>query len=104
MADDTPGVIEALRRLRNTRYHDRPVSLYGGMVELPLIVTSDDGARWFADRDFLTGGCLWAERDADLRADTERLAHVIPSSHGSAPLMPNDRAAGRAPLVASQND
>jgi hypothetical protein len=38
-------VIEALGRLRNTRDRDRPVSLYGGMVELPLIATRDDGAR-----------------------------------------------------------
>lgn len=80
VADDTPGVIEELRCLRNTRYHDRPVSLYGGMVELPLIVTRDDGARWFADRDFLTGGRLWAERDADFRADTQRLARELPDN------------------------
>ena len=56
VADDTPAVIEELKRLRNTRYHDRPVSLYGGMVELPLIVTREDGASWFSDRDVLTGG------------------------------------------------
>ena len=80
VADDTPGVIEELRRLRNTRYHDRPVSLYGGMVELPLIVTRDDGARWFVDRDLLTGDRLWAERDADLRADTGRLARELPDN------------------------
>jgi hypothetical protein len=35
VADDTPAVMEELKRLRNTRYHDRPVSLYGGMVDLP---------------------------------------------------------------------
>ena len=80
VADDTPGVIEELGRLRNTRYHDRPVSLYGGMVELPLIVTRDDGARWFADRDLLTSGRLWAERDADLRVDTQRLARELPDN------------------------
>ena len=80
MADDTPGVIDELGRLRNTRYHDRPVSLYGGMVELPLIVTRDDGARWFADRDLLTSGRLWAERDADLRVDTQRLARELPDN------------------------
>ena len=56
VADDTPAVIEELKRLRNTRYHDRPVSLYGGMVELPLIVTREDGASWFSDRDVLTDG------------------------------------------------
>ena len=84
VADDTPGVIDALGRLRNTRYHDRPVSLYGGMVELPLIVTRDDGARWFADRDLLTSGRLWAERDADLRVDTQRLARELPDNRSEA--------------------
>lgn len=73
-------MIEELRRLGNTRYHGRPVSLYGGMVELPLIVTRDDGARWFADRDLLTSGRLWAERDADLRGDTQRLARELPDN------------------------
>ncbi len=80
VADDTPGVIHELRRLRNTRYHDHPVSLYGGMVELPLIVTRGDGARWFADRDLMTSGRLWAERDAELRTDTERLARELPDN------------------------
>ena len=47
VADDTPAVIEELKRLRNIRYHDRPVSLYGGMVDLPLIVTRPDEVSWF---------------------------------------------------------
>jgi hypothetical protein len=50
------------------------------MVELPLIVTRDDGGRWFADRDLLTSGRLWAERDADLRVDTQRLARELPDT------------------------
>jgi len=37
-------VIEQLRQLRNVRYHDQRVSLYGGMVDLPLVVTRPDGA------------------------------------------------------------
>jgi hypothetical protein len=43
------------------------VSLYGGMVHLPLIVTRDDGARFFepAIRDALLGGKLWIEADAE---------------------------------------
>ena len=45
--DDTPAVTQELRALRNTRYHDQRVSLYGGMVDLPLIVTRPDGVRWF---------------------------------------------------------
>ena len=47
VADDTPGVVDELRKLANLRYHGHPVSIYGGMVELPLIVSRADGARWF---------------------------------------------------------
>lgn len=67
VANDTLAVIEELRKLRNTRYHDRPVSIYGGMVDLPLIVTRDDGARYFDHtvRASLTGGRFWCEFDAE---------------------------------------
>jgi hypothetical protein len=62
--DDLPGVIRELRLLRNTRYHDKPVSLYGGMVELPLIVTRDDDQTWFTEADMapLDEQC-WVEFD-----------------------------------------
>lgn len=64
---DTLGVVEELRKLRNVRYHDRPVSIYGGMVELPLVVRRDDGARWFEPRvrEQLIEGRSWAEFDAE---------------------------------------
>jgi hypothetical protein len=64
--DDTVQVIAELGKLRNTAYHDQPVSLYGGMVNLPLIVTRDDGARFFAleERKALLDGWYWAEEDA----------------------------------------
>ena len=64
--DDTVQVIAELGKLRNTAYHDQPVSLYGGMVNLPLIVTRDDGARFFApeERKALLEGRYWAEEDA----------------------------------------
>jgi hypothetical protein len=67
IADDTPAVVDELAKLRNVRYHGRPVSIYGGMVDLPLIVTRDDDARYFeADvRERLTGGRFWAEFDAE---------------------------------------
>lgn len=67
VADDTVGVVAELKKLRNTRYSDRPVSIYGGMVELPLIVTRDDGARYFeADvRERLIDGRFWAEFDTE---------------------------------------
>ncbi|MCL7983509.1 MAG: hypothetical protein M8862_13365, partial [marine benthic group bacterium] len=74
VAADPPATIEELKRLRNVRYHDRPVSLYGGIVDLPLIVTRDDGARWFADIGALTEGRRWAVRDAELKGETERLS------------------------------
>ena len=49
-----------------THYADRPVSLYGGMVHLPLIVSRDDGARFFdpSFRTSLLDGQYWAEADA----------------------------------------
>jgi hypothetical protein len=77
VADDTPAVIAELKKLRNTRYHDRPVSLYGGMVELPLILTREEEVEWFADREALLEGRLWAERDAELRGDTERMMREL---------------------------
>ena len=67
VADDTLGVIAELKLLRNTGYNDRPVSLYGGMVDLPLIVTRPDGMRFFDPevRDDLTDERLWVEFDAE---------------------------------------
>jgi hypothetical protein len=64
--DDTVGVIAELKKLRDTHYQDRAVSLYGGMVNLPLIVSRDDGARFFepALRESLLDGQFWAEADA----------------------------------------
>jgi hypothetical protein len=90
VAGDPPATIEELKRLRNVRYHDRPVSLYGGIVDLPLIVTRDDGASWFADSGALTEGRRWAERDAELKGETERL---------SAELRDNLLGKGRAGIV-----
>ena len=77
VSDDTPAVIEELKKLRNKRYNDRPVSLYGGMVELPLIVKREDEVSWFGDRDALLGDQLWAERDAHNRSDTERMMREL---------------------------
>ena len=67
VSDDTLAVIEELGKLRNTGYADMPVSIYGGMVHLPLIVTRPDGARYFEPdaRDLLTDGKYWVEFDAE---------------------------------------
>jgi hypothetical protein len=44
-----------------------PVSIYGGMVNLPLIVTRPDGARYFEPdvRNRLTDGRYWVEFDGE---------------------------------------
>ncbi len=65
--DDLEGVQAELARLGNTRYHDKPVSLYGGMTELPLIVTRPDERHYFeeAERTLLADGALWARFDAE---------------------------------------
>ena len=70
VTDHMLAVIAELKQLRNVHYNDRPVSLFGGMVDLPLFVTRPDGKRWFDDdeRDALTGGRLWAEFDAEAGA------------------------------------
>lgn len=67
VADDLPGVVAELKQLRNAHYHDKPVSIYGGMVDLPLVVTRPDGRRFFDvdERDVVTGGALWAQWDAE---------------------------------------
>ena len=67
ISDDTLSVVAELTKLNNTAYHDRPVSIYGGMVDLPLIVTRPDGARYFdADvRGQLTDGRHWVEFDGE---------------------------------------
>jgi hypothetical protein len=74
IAGDGPATNEELRNLLNVRYHHRPVSIYGGMVELPLVVERQDGASWFADSEELTGGRRWVVRDSELRGETERLS------------------------------
>ena len=43
--DDTPAVVHELSKLRNDAYNDRPVSLYGGKVDLPLIVWHEEESR-----------------------------------------------------------
>jgi hypothetical protein len=65
--DDLVGVTEELSRLRNSRYADRPVSLYGGMVDLPLLVSRPDGRRYFdeGDRALFADDQLWARHDAE---------------------------------------
>ncbi|MEO7712263.1 MAG: hypothetical protein ABIV10_05035 [Gemmatimonadaceae bacterium] len=70
VTDDTLQVVEELKKLSNVHYNDRPVSIYGGMVDLPLVVTRADERRFFDadEREALTDGALWAEFDAEAGA------------------------------------
>lgn len=65
--DDTIAVQDELRHLRVTTYNDQPVSLYGGMVDLPLLVRRDDGASFFDVREMeqLNDGRRWVQADAE---------------------------------------
>ena len=75
VSDDAPAVADELRKLLNAHHHDHPVSLYGGMVDLPLIVRcAGEEPGWFSDRESLLGETRWVERDGQARGETERLA------------------------------
>ena len=65
VADDTEVVIARLRTLRNLGYDRRPVSLYGGMVDLPLIVERTEDDDLFAQdaREAASSDRLWAQVD-----------------------------------------
>lgn len=67
VSDDTSEVVSQLRKLRDPSYHNRPVSIYGGMRDLPLIVTREDDVEFFDPdrRQHLTDGKHWAEFDAE---------------------------------------
>ena len=64
--DDTLAVVAELKKLRNTHYNDRPVSIYGGMVDLPLVVYREDDVRFFdaEERKAALDGQYWVEFDA----------------------------------------
>ena len=67
VANDMPMVLRELQLLRNVRHDDRPVSIYGGMVDLPLIVTESRPQRFFDPlfRQTYAGGPFWIEFDSE---------------------------------------
>lgn len=77
VADDTVATVQELAKLQNVRYDGRPVSLYGGMTDLPLIVERKDARLWFSDDGGLTDGRLWAEHDIMLRGETDRVSREL---------------------------
>ena len=77
--DDLPAVARELQKLRNVHYNDRPVSLYGGMVDIPLVVTRLDDVRFFDEdeRDTITDGKLWVEYDAERGAGADEMQREL---------------------------
>ena len=67
VSNDMSTVTNELSKLRNVRHFDRPVSIYGGMVDLPLIVTESDRERYFEAefRARYTAGKYWIESDTE---------------------------------------
>jgi hypothetical protein len=67
VTDDMASVQQELAQLRNTRYHNKRVSIFGGMAELPLLVTRPDGARFFlpGEREQLNDGRAWVLADSE---------------------------------------
>lgn len=67
VADDTVAVVSELAQLRNTAYADQPVSIYGGMVDMPLIVKREPPVEYFSEdsRDIVTDGIPWVQFDAE---------------------------------------
>ncbi|HKI96723.1 MAG TPA: hypothetical protein VJ992_15645, partial [Gemmatimonadales bacterium] len=65
--NDTVLVADELRKLQNVQHYNRPVSIYGGMVNLPLIVEESDPRRYFdgEERDRVTNGKFWVEWDLE---------------------------------------
>ena len=99
---DTLEVIAELKKLRNAGYHDRPVSLYGGMVDLPLIVHSEHPVRWFSDTEALNDGRLWAQRAAEHRSEAERMARELRDNLFGRELWPHLSPATRSFLAAAE--
>ncbi|HET9949548.1 MAG TPA: hypothetical protein VFQ22_11545 [Longimicrobiales bacterium] len=99
---DTLEVIEELKNLRNTHYHGRPVSLYGGIVDLPLVVTREPEVAWFSDTAALNEGRLWAERAAEQRSETERMSRELRDNLFGRDLWPRLEHGTRAFLAAAE--
>ena len=101
--DDTPAVIDQLRQLRNARYHGQRVSLYGGMVDLPLLVSREDEARWFDERTRaqLTEGRHWVEFDAE-RAGAGEMQRELRENRFGATLWMNLDPGARAFIATAE--
>ncbi len=59
ITDDTLGTIDQLKSLKNIAYDNKPVSIYGGIVDPPVLVERETEELWFGSREALIGDRLW---------------------------------------------
>jgi len=77
VSGDLAGTELEIQKLRNTIKPEKPVSMYGGIADAPMIVTREPPVRWFEDNEDLTGGQLWAQLEAQLRGESKRVARQL---------------------------
>ena len=77
VSGDLKGTVIEIHKLQNVRDNDRPISIYGGIFDVPLIVRRDPPSAWFTDKEDLTGGRLWAQLEAELRGESHRVARQL---------------------------
>lgn len=77
VSGDLAGTELEIQRLRNIIKPQKPVSMYGGIADAPMMVRRDPQVRWFEDNDELTGGQLWAQLEAQFRGESKRVARQL---------------------------
>lgn len=77
VSGDLAGTELEIQRLRNTLVPERPVSIYGGIIDAPMIVQRDPPVSWFEESEELTGGQLWAQLEAQFRGESKRVARQL---------------------------
>jgi len=77
VSGDLAGTELEIQKLRNTLTPERPVSMYGGILDAPMIVRRDPPVSWFEKKEELTGGQLWAQLEAQLRGESKRVARQL---------------------------
>ena len=77
VSGDLAGTELEIQRLRNIIKPRKPVSMYGGIADAPMIVRREPPVDWFEDNEELTGGQLWAQLEAQLRGESKRVARQL---------------------------
>jgi hypothetical protein len=77
VSGDLAGTELEIQRLRNIIKPQKPVSMYGGIADAPMIVRREPPVAWFENSVELTGGQLWAQLEAQFRGESKRVARQL---------------------------